>query len=1050
MILTKSDKTEINLDFLIESKIREGKLNELLIIVPTNRKIRSLKRELISSSPGKVTSRINLETIGTYSIKLLSGENERSTLVSEEASIVLLKQCFQETELKYFSNYNGNIPFGTLDRIKNVISEYKRHGISPEKLHAEAKTLSGTEKIKAEDIANIFELYGKKFTELNAKEIGDVYKGLNVLGSETFGINFSKNYPDVSLIIIHGFDEFTLPEINIINSSALIKNVELFIYFDYYKYNPSIFSHLDSCYVNFESKGFKAVKDLSFVELSKFMFDVRENLFAGKNSEINIYKEKINEISAFTPEDEIAQIAKEIKKLVLQKNVDPSKICVAFNLIKSYSPVVRDQFEVYGIPYNLTDRLSFSTSSPVITIINLLEIIENDFYYKNIFRAFSSEFAGTIGIDLNNLLKASIERKVISGLKSWKERLKDAITEQIFSEEGEDEYKRYNVNYERALDDIEKIQSFLNPFQLRMTLEDFYLNLLQTINGLNLHITVLNGMEHNVEKDVKAITSFLKSVEELIDLLKIEYGTQKLFPLKFFLGEIKTIASFGRYNVKEKPGYGVLVTTLNEIRGLQFDYLFIAGLNDGNLPTRFTPEIFFSGSFAREELNHQTEERYHFYQALCSWRKGLYLTHPQNDERKELVESNFLIEFKSAFKITAQGNKDYDDTIFSKYDLLKYIGKNNERIDEAITPDDIVDIDLTNIKKAIDVNNIRTRTPFSSSAYSGVLSEHLSKKLKEKLNEFKEKQFSVTQLESYGKCPYQYFAERVLHLTALEEPTEELEAFELGTLLHSILYEFYSTLKKMDLVLQGSNDSDFSKIEKLMFKIAEDKIEKLKLGSSLTFYEKEKILGIEGNKKNSILYKFLSQERKLESGFIPEYFELSFGDVKKSGGNNLTAEKEFKAAGINVRGKIDRVDINKKDGTIKVIDYKLSGKRPTKDDLLSGLSLQLPLYLYAAKELINAGFEENYNPFGSEIYSLKFNEKDFGPRLIQISRASSDESDKLISMAEEMIKICLESINKYVDQISTGKFNLSTLTDRENKVCRFCSFRSICRIQEMD
>ena len=42
MILTKSKISEIDLDFEINNKIRNGKLDELLLIVPTNRKIRYL------------------------------------------------------------------------------------------------------------------------------------------------------------------------------------------------------------------------------------------------------------------------------------------------------------------------------------------------------------------------------------------------------------------------------------------------------------------------------------------------------------------------------------------------------------------------------------------------------------------------------------------------------------------------------------------------------------------------------------------------------------------------------------------------------------------------------------------------------------------------------------------------------------------------------------------------------------------------------------------------------------------------------------------------
>jgi ATP-dependent helicase/DNAse subunit B len=107
------------------------------------------------------------------------------------------------------------------------------------------------------------------------------------------------------------------------------------------------------------------------------------------------------------------------------------------------------------------------------------------------------------------------------------------------------------------------------------------------------------------------------------------------------------------------------------------------------------------------------------------------------------------------------------------------------------------------------------------------------------------------------------------------------------------------------------------------------------------------------------------------------------------------------------------------------------------------------LYLYAAKELIKSQLNKNYEPFGAEIYSLKFNQKDFGSKLVGIGRAKNDK-DKMVLLAEEMIKICIESISKYVEEISSGKFNLSQLEDRENKVCKYCNFRSICRIQEVN
>jgi ATP-dependent helicase/DNAse subunit B len=191
------------------------------------------------------------------------------------------------------------------------------------------------------------------------------------------------------------------------------------------------------------------------------------------------------------------------------------------------------------------------------------------------------------------------------------------------------------------------------------------------------------------------------------------------------------------------------------------------------------------------------------------------------------------------------------------------------------------------------------------------------------------------------------------------------------------------------------------------------------------------------------------KERDSADGFIPEYFELVFGKIDRLTGDKSVPSEKFEINDVKVRGKIDRVDINEKDGTVKIIDYKLSGNRPTQNDLQSGLSLQLPLYLYAAKELIKSQLDKNYEPFGAEIYSLKFYQKDFGSKIVGIGRAKNDK-DKMVQIAEEMIKICLDSISKYVEEISSGKFNLSRLKDRENKVCKFCNFRSICRIQEVN
>jgi ATP-dependent helicase/nuclease subunit B len=1054
MILTNSKKEKFNVSDEIDNKIQSSRLNELLIIVPTNRKIRDLKKSIITAAPGMSSGKINLETIGTFSTKLFFNDPEiKGTILSEAASTVLLSQSIQELKLKYFSNYKGEIPSGTLERIKNVISEYKKHGITPETLRKECKILEGSEKTKAEDIADIYEKYQIKCNLLSVSEIGDVYYQLENFVQNKYSANFRNFFPDVSLVIVQGFDEFTIPEVEILNRTSEVNGIELFLSFDYYKFNPAIFSHLDNCYDKLEEKGFRQITDSSYSINNKFQSAVREKLFREKlTKKIQSYEGNVTRISAQSREEEIELVAKEIKDLITEQKVRPDEICLAFNLIQKYSPTIRDIFSVYKIPFNLTDRYSLNASPPVISIINVLEVLENDFFYKNILRALSGGYLETIGIHQLNLMRVSNELKIISGYLNWNNLINDAISQKF--EEADEEFGNLSFkeeNYRKALDDIETLHDLLKPFDKKMLLREFLDSFINLIYILKIPVRLVGQGGDRVEENVKAITVLIETVTELLELFKIEYGEKERFNLKFYLNYIRTAVNSTRYNIKERQGYGVQITTLSEIRGLEFDHLFIAGLCDGDLPTRYTPEIFFSPKYMKDEVRHHGEERYHFYQSLCSWKKRLYLVTPANEEKKELVESGFLTEFTSLFEVAQKSKKDYKDTLFSREEVIEFAGKNNiETLKDYKTLKEY-DIDYSAIDDALKIDKQRIKEPFGASEFTGNIFKNLGDEAKEKLTEYGKRNFSISQLETYAKCPYKYFAERVLKLEPVEEPTEEIEALEMGNLLHTILYEFYSELNCKNIILQNAGEKDFEYAYKLIFRIAEEKIEKANFRSPLSFFEKEKVLGIKGERKNSLLLKFLIAERDNNDGFDPKYFEESFGQIGNAN-YNKSILTDFSVRDINISGKIDRIDFNEADKKYKVIDYKIGGRMPTARDLLGGISLQLPLYMYAAKKLIEAQISVDSDPSSAEIYSLKFSNSDFGRKPVKItdSRKKDMTEDEVIVANYDLIEICLDSIEKYVKSIANGKFNLSALKDRENKVCRYCDFRSICRIQEVN
>lgn len=1047
MILSKNKIKTVNLDELLDQYVAGDRLSEILIIVPTNRKIRYLKRELILSSPNKATSKLNLHTVGTLSTQIFEAGNFQSgKVLSESSAAVLLNNAFLETELKYFSNYKDGIPRGTLDRIKNVISEYKRHGISPEKILVESERLTGSEKLKAIDIAAIYKNYNASCKKLNAYEIGDIYSNILALDQSSFLSRFKSLFTEVKDVIINGFDEFTKPEVEIINSLTKISGINLFVVFDYYNYNPALFSHLDLCYKNLKEKGFNEVIDTSSASLNVTIKRIRENLFLlDEKDQPQSGDLKVTKVIALSPQQEIELIAKEIKTLITQNNVSPDSICLAFNLISDHAFIVRDVFYEYGIPFNLTDRFSLSESPPIISLINFIEILENNFYYKNIFRAFSGRWVDVEGIDLSNLLRVSSNLKIISGYSNWLESIQRTVDEIGMNDFDENNNYLPVEFYKKAIEDIKRINKLLSPFREKQTFGEFNERLKKLILTLGFSNRLVNDHIDYIEKNVKALTIFIETIDELFALLTNECGNEKKFTLSFFLNQIKTALQFTRYNIKERHGSGVLVTSINEIRGLKFDHLFIGGLVDGEFPTRYQPEIFFSGSYKKDEYKHIREERYHFYQALCTAYKGLYLTYPLKNEKKEYTPSTFVSDFTRLFLIKEKYTANYENLIYSKSELMKYISQIDLKKDFTFLEE--FGINAKKILMDLEIDDLRQKNLDAESPYTGYIFKDISETAKSALSEQNQKQYSASQLEEYAKCPFQYFLKRILRLESIQEPSEELEAFELGSIVHSILYAFYKIINEKNITLAKCNDEAFKEAEKLIFTIAENKLETLHLNSPVMFYEKEKIFGINGNKRNSILYKFLEEERNNDDGYLPQYFELEFGSFN----NNMDDdENDLLVGAVKVRGKIDRVDIDSNQKRFKIIDYKLGGKKPTVDELLMGISLQLPLYLYASKKLIEAELKKNLDPASADIYSLKLSGSDFGRKTIHtLGRSKKNNEEDIIKSNEALIQICNDFIPAYVKKIINGKFNLSTLEDRDNKVCKFCDFISICRVREV-
>jgi ATP-dependent helicase/nuclease subunit B len=1048
MILTNKKSFSDSFFKVIEDKILDGQANEVLHLVPTNRKVRALKKEIIDKTPARAVSILPIETIFTLAEKLFSIEKPLS-IASDAASSVLLKKAFQKNQLEYFRSFSKTIPQGSLERIKNLFSEYKRSAISSEYLLRDLEKTEGTEKQKLYELAKVFESYCELFQQLGLYEIGDVIREVNGLPTKVITGRFRKLFPTVKIVYAFGYSEFNHPEISLLKILSEFPGVDLYINLDYQRNNHGLFSAAEDVKDKFEKAGFYSYPFQRKHSENKLSGYLSLYLFNEKKIEKKKpYEDAVVLIAAKNREDEIIQIAKEIKTLLIEKKVPPNTVCVGFHLIQNYSGIIRDVFLQYGIPFNLTDRFSLNTFNPVISVINLLEVIANDFYHKAVFRVFSSEYYPPLNAQSSDIFQVASKLRIISGYQTWITHINHFLEE---GNETEDEILSDKKLLSSVKKEIESLYSLLKKFEEPMTLQQFSERLLQLIHDLDFPVKVLKLSKDYEEENIKSLTTFIEMFTDLFEQLQLEYEEPELqkFPLKYFLNHLKTAVASTRFNIKERPGYGVLVSNFEEIRGLNFDYVFLGGLCDGDFPTRFSPEIFSYESFSEVENKHVARERFLFYQTLQTYNKQLYLSYPLHEgTKKELAPSSFLVDLKKIVEVEESLINKNEQCIYSFSELTQKAAEQN---DVELLLNAQSENEKNKLKEKFQIDKTRREHPFETFGYSGFIdttSEHAAGFL----GKYANSDYSISQLELYAKCPFQFFLKRILKLTPIEEPTEELEPMEMGLLLHAILEQFMKVVKDENLNLQLEKE----KAASLLFEIAKEKIDKLSIHSSLSFWEIEKILGVNGNKNDSILSLFLEEEFARADDFNATFFEVPFGRLRSDDGQKSTALSLNLTSNAKLRGKIDRIDINFDEKHFKVYDYKLSGKKPNEEDLQLGISLQIPLYLFAAQQILQNELNESFLPAAGIIYSLKFSRDDFGPDEVKALKGKSyDKTDdetrgKIIQANQDIISHALQKIDDLINGISSSVYHLSKLEKREEKVCRLCSFRSVCRIQEIE
>ncbi len=249
-------------------------------------------------------------------------------------------------------------------------------------------------------------------------------------------------------------------------------------------------------------------------------------------------------------------------------------------------------------------------------------------------------------------------------------------------------------------------------------------------------------------------------------------------------------------------------------------------------------------------------------------------------------------------------------------------------------------------------------------------------------------------------CPYQFFATRMLGLSALDTLSDMPEKRDYGGWLHAILKTYHDTLKsqpaahpkeKQEALLQEISTTMFAQVVK-------------KNPAALGYSQRWK----------KVIPAYISwSQSRADSGW-----QFEAGEIW------LESQLEWAEGAITLRGQIDRVDKNQR-GEFAVLDYKTNPISALKKKLTEAEDQQLPFYGLLA--------EQNAMPVTSAHY-------------VALEMTYEKLTDAAIDNAEDNYAARQANLKKAIIQNMRDIGRGAALPAQGvSQVCQYCDVRGLCR-----
>lgn len=959
------------------------------VIVPSHLQVRAWRHRLAEAG-GAIGVRIL--TFDNLYAECLGLAGEIYTELSEPVQYRLIRAVVDEAALDHFSPLRASPGF--IQILEQLIGELKAARIWPETF-SHAVTVLGDEP-RLRELATIYTAYQSRLqARAWADRAGQAWLAVEAL--EERALNVARDWP---LVVVDGFDSFTPVQLALLEVLAGRVNdliVTLTGSVDRSS-RPLVHRRFDDTRRQLEETlGLQAIPlPLQLRRAAPVLTHLEANLFRGQAARQD-GAGAVELIEAPDRADEVRSALRWLKACLINDGMRPNQVALMARSIPPYRPFITQIAAEFGLPIRLVDGLPLRTNPAISALLDLLRLMlprsdgdpEPVLPRRLVIEAWRSPYfdwsalpsdgalapIGILPADADALDAAARWGRVIEGLAQWEMALSDlAPRSEESADEDRDRIPPAIPIGKQAEDLLAKFHRFverLTPPQGQLSFHEF-VGWLEGLIGpdpglgsprhpvpeestsLQVVAQARDASDAIVERDVSALQA-LKDVLRGLVWAEEALDTDQVVDFSGFFEELVGAIDAATYRLPTHPGREeILVADAIAARGIPFRAVALLGLAEGEFPSTLSEDPFLRDTDRQQlheafdlalQVSTESAEAEFFYEAITRPRERLLLTRPRLADNGALWQASpFWEETRRLVDVTPQKLTSESiprpDKAASWPELLEslttYHGQNALRnwVQKA-APTRQKALDL-----AVHILGVRSQTLAPEAApghHNGDLTR-LDDVFRERFGP--RRVWSASRLEAYRTCPFSFFVGTVLGLEPREEPSEGLDARQLGNIYHHILEGVYQTA--------GISDpNDLEQLLAALPSVVEHVLDEApeREGFRETAWWAQTRDEIRENVQRSLV-----ALAEIQGNFVPYRYEAAFG--LRGQPQLVVRDGEDQ---LRLRGFIDRVD-RAPDGRLRIIDYKTAGPWAyTNKALTEGKRLQLPLYALGARDALGMG-----------------------------------------------------------------------------------------------